>query len=764
MSPDLPTSHAPMRLPDPSTPPWLGSLPLDVVPIGVALSQSGVYLQVNAAFLKIFGYEHESEILGKPLLDTIEARQRDLVRLRNEERERTGSGPAEYETVGLRKDGSTFPELLYVTVVPLAEGVGTLAFITEIFERKQVETRLRESELLFRTYVEQSIDIIFTLDAKGTLTFVSPAWEKHFGFPANEVLGRPFVPFVHPEDVEPCMQYLGRVLSTGHPETSPPYRVRHADGSWRRFVANGSCMASPGGAPLFLGVARDITEEHAAQAALMESEQQLHVIFEASDAGIILVSPRGQIQFANRRMAELLGMTVLDLIGTQYTDHLHESDKRVGDLRMHQIIAGEVQSTSHDRRYVRPDGTEFWGHLSGRRLENPDGTLRALVGVITDITDRRLAEEQQRLLQAELHQVQKMESLGSLAGGVAHDMNNVLGAILGLASAHIEAQLPGSPTHKAFATIIKAAVRGGNMLKSLLSFARQSSSDLRALDLNTILREEVRLLERTTLAKVHLVLDLAPDLWPIQGDASALTHGFMNLCVNAVDAMAENGTLTLRTRNHGPDWIEVQVEDTGLGMAKEVLERAMDPFFTTKEVGKGTGLGLSIVYRTVKAHQGELEIQSEPGRGTCVRIRFPASEADPGTGKTSRASETGHALASLKVLLVDDDELIQSSVQTILELLGHQATPALCGEEALALINRGLRPDLVILDMNMPGLGGAQTLPLLRALMPRVPVLLATGRADQVALNLVQAHPFVSMLAKPFGRRELQASLAPYVG
>jgi len=238
----------------------------------------------------------------------------------------------------------------------------------------------------------------------------------------------------------------------------------------------------------------------------------------------------------------------------------------------------------------------------------------------------------------------------------------------------------------------------------------------------------------------------------------------MNLCMNAVDAMTEHGTLTLRTRNHGPDWIEVQVEDTGQGMAKEVLERALDPFFTTKEVGKGTGLGLSIVYRTVKAHQGELEIQSEPGRGTCVRIRFPACETAPGTGKTPRASETGPASASLKVLLVDDDELIQSSIQAILELLGHQATPALSGEEALALINRGLRPDLIILDMNMPGMGGAQTLPLLRALMPRVPILLATGRADQVAQNLVQAHLFVSMLSKPFGRRELQASLAPYVG
>jgi PAS domain S-box-containing protein len=742
----------------------MGSLPLDAVPIGVALSQKGIYLRANAAFLKMFGYENESEILGKPLLDTVEGRQRDLVRLRNEERERTGSGPMEYETVGLRKDGSTFPELVYLTVVPVAEGVGTLAFITEIFERKQVETSLRESEVLFRTYVEQSIDVIFTLDGKGTFTFVSPAWMRHFGFPASEVLGRSLAPFVHPDDLEPCLQYLLRVLSTGHPETSPPFRVRHADGSWRRFVANGSSMASPSGAPMFLGVAHDITEEHAAQEALRESEQQLYVIFEALEAGIILVSPQGQIQFANRRMAELLGMTVLDLIGTQYTDHLHESEQRVGDARMHQIISGEVQSVSYDRRYVRPDGTDFWGHLSGHRLENPDRTLRALVGVITDITERRRADEQQRILPAELHQAQKMESLGSLAGGVAHDMNNVLGAILGLASVHIETQPPGSPTHRAFGTIIKAAERGGNMLKSLLSFARQNSSDLRALDLNAILREEVHLLERTTFAKVRLVMDLAPDLRPMRGDASALTHGFMNLCLNAVDAMVENGTLTLRTRNQGPDWIEVQVEDTGQGMAKEVLERALDPFFTTKEVGKGTGLGLSIVYRTVQAHRGEMEIHSEPGRGTCVQIRFPACEAGPATWDPPEGSETRPALASLKVLLVDDDELIQSSTQAILELLGHQATPARSGEEALTLIQAGLSPDLVILDMNMPGLGGAGTLPRLRALMPRVPVLLATGRADQTAQNLAQAHPFVSMLSKPFGRKELQACMSPHLG
>jgi len=866
--------------------------PLDSVPIGIALSQGGVYLQVNAAFLSLFGHETSSEVLGGSLLDHIAPGQREFLRKRNEERERTGSGPVEYETMGLRRDGTAFPMQVHVSSVPLALGIGTLAFLTDISGRKAVEARLLESEEKFRAYVEQSIDVIFTLDAQGTFAFVSPAWERHFGFSASEVLGRPFAPFVHPEDAGPCQHHLLRVLSTGRAETSPPYRVRHADGSWRRFVANGSAMASPGGAPVYLGVAHDITEVHAAQELLQrerknaeryldvaqvilvafddqahitllnrkghavlgyeegelmgqdwfrvclppeeyepvrevyrrmlageiasleynenpilrkdgerrivawhnavvrdeagritgiissgediterkqaetllrENEEQLRVIFSASDAGIVLVSDQGVITFANQGMADLFGLTVQEVIGTTYTSHVHESELRVSDARMWRIIKGEIQSISVERRYLRADGTTFWGHLSGRRLEHPDGSLRALVGIITDVTKRREAEEQQRLLEAELHQAQKLESLGSLAGGVAHDMNNVLGAILGLASAHIEDQAPGSPAEKAFETIIKAAERGGNMLRSLLSFARQTSSEVQALDLNLILREEVHLLERTTFAKVRLVLDLDPDLRPIRGDASALTHGFMNLCVNAVDAMDENGTLTLRTRNLDPDWIEVQVEDTGEGMAKEVLERALDPFFTTKEVGKGTGLGLSIVYRTVKAHHGEMEIRSEPGQGTRVVIRFPACEVDPST-ESAGILPMAATPRSLKVLLVDDDELIQSSIGGLIELLGHQTTTAPTGEAALALIEAGLRPDLVILDMNMPGMGGAGTLPRLRTLLPLVPVLLATGRADQAAQDLVLAHPFVSMLSKPFGRKELQAHLAPYLG
>jgi len=424
------------------------------------------------------------------------------------------------------------------------------------------------------------------------------------------------------------------------------------------------------------------------------------------------------------------------------------------------VLDGEVEGYSMEKRFLRKQGGVLHAELAVRCVRAADGTVDYFVALIQDISERKQAEADREDLQTRIQHSQKMESLGNLAGGVAHDMNNVLAAILGLASAHLPAQPEGSSIRGALQIIIKAAERGGNMVKSLLSFARTSPAELQELDMNELLREEARLLASTTLAMVHLELDLAPDLRPITGDGTALTHALMNLCVNAVDAMPESGTLSLRTLNVDTAWIEVQVQDTGTGMTREVLDRAMDPFFTTKDVGKGTGLGLSLVHSTVMAHQGQLQIRSEPGVGTCVSLRFPASNKRSGR---SRGTEAGGGAESrprgLRVLLVDDDDLARLAMRTLLEALGHQETAVPSGEEALALVESGLQPDLVILDMNMPGLGGTGTLPRLRLLLPEVPILLVTGRADQSALDLAMAHPGVALLPKPFGAAELEKSL-----
>ena len=713
------------------------------------------FVVANPVAEAIFGVA-PGQLLGRSLLDFLPMDQQDLVR--RETTLRAQGAHNTYELQIRRADGALRTLLVTATPRPAREGepLQSIGIFRDVTERKEFDERLLASEARLRRAETVARFGNWELDLVGRRFQGSEGAKAIYGMRGEDWSPAEVRSRVLPEHRERLEAAMNGLIERNHPYDVEFQIQLPGEGQVRHLH---SIAEFDRKRKVVFGVINDITERKQAEEALRESEAQLRIVFEATGAGIILVSPQGEIDYANRHMADMFGLTNEALLGSRYTSHLQPSEKQLGDQLMRRLIAGEVPMVSVERRFLRADGTEFWGHLAGRRLEHPDGSLRALVGIITDISQRKQAEEEQRNLQAQLNQAQKLESLGSLAGGVAHDMNNVLGAILGLASAHIEAQVPGSPTHRAFSTIIKATERGGTMLKSLLSFARQSSAELRELDLNAILREEVHLLERTTLAKVHLVLDLAADLRPMQGDASALTHAFMNLCVNAVDAMPKHGTLTLRTRNLDEAWIEVQVEDTGTGMASDILEKALDPFFTTKEVGKGTGLGLSIVYSTVQAHHGKIELQSQPSQGTCVTMRFPACAAGAADAHSSGKFQTTGARKQLDILLVDDDELIQSSMLALLEVLGHRVFIASRGEEALTKLHAGLRPDLVLLDMNMPGLGGAGTLPRLRALYPTLPVLLATGRPDQAAVNLVEAHAHVTLLAKPFSMKQLRAEL-----
>lgn len=496
----------------------------------------------------------------------------------------------------------------------------------------------------------------------------------------------------------------------------------------------------------------EISDRRRAETAMRESEAHYRTLFERVPDGILIADKEGRYLDANESMCRMLGYTHDEIVGMTALDivvpaEIPNIEPALGAIQRHADYHREWD-------FRRKDGTVLTAEVSAILM--PDGNLLAM---FRDITERRQAEEERQRLQYRLQQTQKMESLGSLAGGVAHDMNNVLAAILGLASAHLETQPEGSPVHRAFNTISKAATRGGMMVKSLLNFARQTPMENLDLDFNAIIREEVHLLERTTLAKVRLEMDLAADLRLIRGDAGALTHAIMNLCVNAVDAMPEDGRLLLRTRNKGEDRVEVFVEDTGTGMPREVLERALDPFFTTKEHGKGTGLGLSMVYSTVKAHQGQLEIRSQPGMGTCVRMSFPASETRSLPSGPPAEPQLEAASRAQTVLVIDDDGLVQCSMRTVLESLGYRVSMAADGEEALAQLQAGLRPDVAILDMNMPGMGGGKTLPRLRALLPALPILLSTGRVDQAVLDLVESHERVALLPKPFSNKEMQKQL-----
>ena len=499
------------------------------------------------------------------------------------------------------------------------------------------------------------------------------------------------------------------------------------------------------------------------EAATRTSNARFQAIFNAAnDAIFIHALPSGTILDVNQRTEEMYGYSreqILTLPFEALCSGVPPHSVADALAWMSKAAAGPPQVFE----WLARDRSDrlFWVEVNMRRT-TIDGQERLVVAA-RDIAERKRAEQEKANLQAQLQQSQKMESLGILAGGVAHDMNNILGAILALASTNQEAHPPDSPAYRAFERICMAATRGGSMVKNLLGFARQAPAELQTLDVNELLREQAHLLEHTTLSRIALGMELDPGLLPMRGDANALTHAFMNLCVNAIDAMDGQGTLVLRTRNGVDNKIEITVQDTGPGMPKEVQARAMEPFFTTKPVGKGTGLGLSMVYGTVMAHQGQMEIKTEQGKGTSVTLRLPAC----GTGKEAHQqpsqpepqSQQDRLPHSRKVLLIDDDELVRDSIQGILTDLGHAARLASSGEEGLVQIHTGYHPDLVILDMNMPGLGGAGTLPQLRSWDPTVPILITTGRVDQAVLDLVASYPGVTLLAKPFPKNELRRLL-----
>ena len=337
-------------------------------------------------------------------------------------------------------------------------------------------------------------------------------------------------------------------------------------------------------------------------------------------------------------------------------------------------------------------------------------------------------------------------------------MNNVLTAILVMAEILRDRFQTDPAAARSLDTILQAGQRGRDLVKALTDFARKGLEAITSIDLNELLRKEVDLLRRTTLRKVQVVLDLDEGLPEVQGAASDLWSAIMNLSVNALDAMPDGGILTFRSRRLRNGWVEMAVADSGQGMTPEVLAKAMEPFFTTKPKGKGTGLGLSRVYGTVKAHGGTVELRSQPGRGTTVVLRLPAHEGTSSAG-SAEAAEAQSAQA-LRILLVDDEQIILETISSALGALGHDVEAVASGEAALCRLEADGAFSAVILDQNMPGFTGIQTVRRLRVGHPELPVILSTGFLDPSTEAALNDLPAVWILRKPYHTRDLQRMLS----
>jgi PAS domain S-box-containing protein len=494
-------------------------------------------------------------------------------------------------------------------------------------------------------------------------------------------------------------------------------------------------------------------------AARREEDRRYRELVEQLPVGIIETAPDGQILTANRAWRRLYGFGEDEDLGGVNVTTLH-TDPAVRARRVADLLAGRpIGRVELPMR--RRDGSTFWCEMHASAVAAPAGGAVRIRGVHIDVSERRQ-------LEAQLHQALKLEAVGQLTGGIAHDFNNLLTVMLGSAETLSDA-LAHDPELRSIAeTAMQAAQRGAELTAALLAFARKQPLAPRPTDLNTLLGRTQALLRRSLGEQIDIRLTLREGVWPAMVDPAQLESAVLNLCVNARDAMPRGGRLTIETANVVFDeddtareeeiapgeYAMIAVSDTGTGMTPEVLARAVDPFFTTKEQGRGTGLGLSMVWGFVKQSRGHLRIYSERGHGTTVKLYLPRALADDQAPAAAPAPAPRGG--SETILLVEDDPLVREHVAGQLGALGYRVLRAADGPEALALLDRESGIDLLFTDVVMPGgLNGRELAELARAQHPGLRVLFSSGYAEDAIVHHGRLDPGVRLLNKPYRREEL---------
>lgn len=626
-------------------------------------------------------------------------------------------------------------------------------------------------EALIRHAINASPAVVFLLQEdpddprKLVPLYLAESFEKRFGYPVEEILGRRewWVERIHPADRDRAVAASRKLL--GASTLVHEYRFRCADGRYVWIRDSLRALQTATDKPrIIVGAWLDITEQKEAELALAESEERYRLLLDGAADGIFMVSDQGIIREANEVGLRLLGGRRDQVVGAHLTDVITPESLREDPLGLDQLKKGEVLQI--ERQVRRFDGSEASVEIRVNTL--PGGHLLA---TMRDITARRRAERQRARLEEQLRQSQKLEAIGQLAGGVAHDMNNILSVVDGMASL-MKLELAGDKRRtSAIETILSATQRGAQLTHNLLGFARKSDLRIEPLSINDLVADLRSLLWRTLDKGITVHTQLAPDIDLVKGDANALSHALLNLALNACDAMDGSGKLIIQTSNAvftakeassipdiGPgDYVVVKMIDDGIGMQTPTLERAFEPFFTTKPPGQGTGLGLSMVYGTVRQHEGAVEIESLPGAGTTVSLYLPA----PRGAMTARVRrndepEIPRAHREETVLVVDDEEMVLEAMENILERLGYKVLIAGHGLEALERY-RSCREgiDLVIMDLHMPGMSGRETISELMKLDPELKILVFSGFFQKRLVRELRAQGLVHLLRKPFTLEEV---------
>jgi two-component system cell cycle sensor histidine kinase/response regulator CckA len=708
------------------------------------VDDEGTYMDVNPAACELFGLRRE-DLVGRRAEEFAEhANGIAEGRARFHQSGRLAGRFALIRRDGLRRDTD------FHSTANILPGVH-LASLRDMTERRLAEAR-------FTTLTEASSDVVELARADGIITYVSPSIFTVLGYRPDEMVGRTMAELIHPDDVESFGRDQRRLLTEPGMRTAIRFRARHRNGDWRWIAARRTNLLEDPAVRALLSNMSDVTLEVQAR----EVQAHLASIVEFSDQAIVGHDMGGHVTSWNRAAEKLYGYRAEEVLG-KHISLLMPVDLREEGVAVIERVRAGTAVDQLDTIRQRKDGSLVEVRITLSPLRDAAGAVVGVVGMASDLRERKRAEEMVSRLREQLQQAQRVEAIGRLAGGVAHDFNNALSVVLTYSELVLQDLREGDPVRGDIVEIQRAGQRAARLTQQLLAFSRQQVLQPRVLDLNETLSGMRDMLQRLLGEDVELSLLTSNAIGRVNVDPGQVEQIIMNLAVNARDAMPDGGKLTIETSNFELDaeyaaahlgatpgrYVLLAVCDTGTGMDADTQARIFDPFFTTKEQGKGTGLGLSTVLGIVQQSGGSISVYSEVGVGTTFKVYLPRTDRaveQPPSQFPPRADLGG----SETILLVEDEERVREVAGAVLRRRGYEVLPAEDGEQALAVAEQHAEAiDLLITDVVMPRMSGRQLVERLAERRPGLRVLFMSGYTDDAIVHHGVLEQGVEFLQKP---------------
>ncbi|AOP33789.1 hybrid sensor histidine kinase/response regulator [Leptospira tipperaryensis] len=634
------------------------------------------------------------------------------------------------------------------------------SFLAESEKKFLTDHKKAAKELNFFEAVNKSANGFAVLGLDGTWIHLNPALTKIVGYSKEELLGMNFQSITHPDDLEWNLRLISELLNGKRDSFKIEKRYKHKNGYYVWIQMEVSLISQNKGTSGYLiSQIQEITERKAAETALKESEARFRQLAETIDEVFWMKEAKtNQLLYVSPAYERIWGLTLSSLYENpdSWLQSIHPDDLH---LVMCAIDRQKEQVDFNERfRIQHSDGSERWIRIQSFQIFDSLGKLDRIVGVARDVTKQHELEKQ-------LAHSQRMESIGSLAGGVAHDFNNILTVIMGFAS--LLDQNPNDPqkVKQSVQIIQRASERGASLIKQLLTLARKTESYFKSVSFNDLIREAVKIARATFPKSILITTYLEKNPIYIHADYTQIHQIFVNLIINAKDAMIEGGELSISLKEVSGESIVfpekekrnsryalLEIEDTGIGMDEETKRKIFDPFFTTKEVGKGTGLGLALVYGIVENHKGLIQVESVFGKGTIFRVYLPIEErAATGNFSSQDVPEIPKQKNDQTILLVEDEPMIREPLTNYLSRIGYKVLAAKDGEEALSVFfqNRD-RIQIVLCDLNLPKINGLEVLKKIRAADSSLFLVLASGYIDPQCKSEMDLLGLNSVIQKPY--------------